>query len=371
MTALDFFIKYFPYAYVCAMADSGGQFEGAILDLAPESETLDRLGAFVMKYQELNKSRNNIFFTPNGASTVEGRNSLSNLKKTTYKDTQYKLTNGVAITGEKEVMIERPHINAWWIDIDIDATKICDDDETKILRERKKSEIAGIILCSDLVPSLTVETRNGYQLYWFTNGDATLENFLGIGHGVYEFYKSCGADKSTIKVMQLMRVPNFYYFKHGEMGKIIVRPELSTFERVSEATMLKHFPVPEFFDAEPKTTASVKVYKPVYKKVIGNDPNDIFIKVVNMRIDEVLNKLSGHWLVNGDVITTKKFDTDRSNVLFNNKISPVFVVRSRNHIYSNNADEKGPTIIQFLRWYWPGQDYKIAEGLKQLFTSSL
>lgn len=335
------------------MSEGGGQFEGGIYNPS------DSLKDFLIKYVDLNKARNNIFFTPNAANTVEGRNSLSNLKQITQKDGTVK-----------------PGINAWWIDIDIPSTKTGDmfymgpgiDAETMKLREEKKAEILGFVFEKEPWPSLTIETRNGYQLYWLSDGSATQDNFLKIGLSIYEHFKLCGADKSTVKVMQLMRVPNFYYIKHGEVGRIKVDETLSTFEKYSEARMLEAFPPQTVYDSAALIPMERKVSKPRYKRILG-DPKDIFVRVINMPIEEVLLKVSGHWLVNGDEIMLQKQDTDRSNVIVNGKGSPNFVVRSRNHIYSNNADTKGPTIVQYLRWYWPQQDAKIAEGLKQIFTS--
>lgn len=338
------------------MSDGGGQFEGRVITPS-ETTPYVTLDQTIKIYQELNKQQNNIFFTPNGAKTAEGRNSLSNLKQITLNDGTVK-----------------PAINAWWIDIDIASTKNNGlqqmDEETLILRNRKKEEIAGIVFAKDPWPSLMIETRNGFQLYWLSDGSATLDNFLKIGNSIYEHFKLCGADKSTVKVMQLMRVPNFYYIKNGEVGKITVYETLSTFERYGEAQMLAAFPPSTVYDSAALLTMERKVLKPKYKRILG-DPNDIFIRVINMPLDEVLMKVSKHWLVNGDEILLQKQDTDRSNVVVNGKGSPNFVVRSRNHIYSNNADEKGPTIVQYLRWYWKGVancDAKIAEGLKEIFT---
>lgn len=347
LTPQLFFKDFFPNCYVCAMADSGGQFEGSIpsayfVSSIPDMGELQL--QMLKRYQELNKQANNIFFTPNGAKTVEGRNSLSNLKQ----------------------------INAWWIDIDIASTKNNGlegmDDETLQLRDSKKAEILGFVFQKDPWPSLTIETRNGFQLYWLSDGSATIENFTKIGNAIYEEFKLCGADKSVVKVMQLMRIPNFYYFKNGEVGKIKVCETLSTFERYSETRMLEAFPPSSVYDSGQLLSMERKVLKPKYKPILG-DPNDIFIRVINMPVSEVLEKISKHWLVNGDEIKLQKQDTDRSNVVVNGKGSPNFVVRSRNHIYSNNANEKGPTIVQYLRWYWPDQDNKIAAGLKEVFNS--
>lgn len=335
-----FFFDFFPGAYMCAMAQGGGQFEGRLMN------NFENLKSDLAIYQELNKSRYNIYFTPNGGSTAEGRNSLSNLAK----------------------------INAWWIDIDIDETKMAgDDEESQILREERKSEIRGKIFVSDLWPSLTIETRNGFQLYWLADDSdssnlPTTENWSMIGESIYDFYKMVGADHSTVKIMQLMRVPNFYYFKHGEFGKILIDFNLSTFEKIKESTMIQFFPPTVKVFTPEELRIKPKFYKPKYQNIVNSD--DIFKKIVDLPIDEVLLKLSGHWLVNGENIIIQKQNTEKSNILVDGRMSPNFIDRTQNHIYSNNASVKGPTIIQYLDWYFPGRRGLIAKGLKEVFMAS-
>ena len=347
MTPYQFFIDFFPNVYVCATSDNGSQFDGSIpIENMPntEQEGIEKyFYEVIRKYQNLNKQGHNIFFTPNGVKQTEGKNRLENFN----------------------------NINAWWIDIDIEETKSGDDEETMILRNHKKGEVLSRMweIGLDKVPSLTIETRNGYQLYWFADPSATQENWTVIGKSIYEIYKKVGADKSTVKIVQLMRMPFFYYFKRGEQGKIqIVRP-FSSFKRYSEIEMMNSFPTtlqpPKSNEIElPSLDA---VFKPTYRRdLIDREVDDIFSKIITLPIDEVLLTLSKTWLVNGDDIHIERIHTDKSNLIVNGKVSPNFIVRSKNHIYSNNSDTKGPTIIQYLLWYkWT--KYEIAKGLKEFF----
>lgn len=336
MTPDQFFFDFFKKSYCCAMMEGGGQFEGRIIN------DINELEEALRTYQELNRSGYNVFFTPNGALTSEGRNSLSNINT----------------------------INSWYIDIDIEETKRCDDEETAILRKNKKDVIVGEILMSDLMPSLTIETRNGFQLYWLADSTATKERWGSIALSIFEKFKSLGADKSTCKIMQLMRVPNFYFFKKNEKGKIIIWESLSTFEKYSETTMIQYFhPI--------TTTVTISTAPPLidivsvtkkYKKVIMDDQDDIFIKITKIPLDILLMKLSGHWLVDGDYITFQKKDVDKTNLIVNGHVSPNFIIRSKNQIFSNNATIKGPTIIQYIQWY-KHSNARIAQGLKELVNN--
>jgi len=337
ITPKQFFNEFFPETYICAMAQGGGQFDGVKVD------HLTDINKMIKTFQDLNISRHNIYFTPNGAKTAEGKNRLDNLAK----------------------------INSWWIDIDIDETKHADDEETLKVRERKKAEIRGYIFgvadCP-IWPSLTIETRNGFQLYWFAKGETDKDTWMTIGLSIYEHYKAVGGDKSTVKVMQLMRVPNFCYIKNGEVGKIEIFPLLSTLRRHSQDEMLKSFPPIIQKQEELDLKIDPKIYKPIYRQE-DEDKHDIFLKVVQIPLDEVLAKLSGHWLVNGEKLTLQKLDTVKSNILVDGKVSPNFIVRTSNHIFSNNAEVKGPTIVQYLSWYQNRKSI-IAKGLKELFPIS-
>lgn len=338
ITPRQFFTHYFPDVYVCATSDSNAQFNGMCVYPGQEPEYYRDI---LTQLQGLNSGHHNIFFTPNAARTVEGKNRLDNLRK----------------------------INAWWIDIDIEETKN-PDPETAVVRERMKENLRGFIWMGPeekynpdyIMPSLTIETRNGFQLYWFADDSADPNNWLTIAESVYEKFKRHGADHSTVKIMQLMRLPFFYFFKKGEMGKIEISFPLSSFKRHSEAQMQSYFK-PIVVDPATIKQQTV-VYKPKY--VNTNSSNDIFMKVTNLPIDEVLQKLSGHWLVKNEVITLQKLDTKRSNVLVNGRVTPNFIDRDQNHIYSNN--QGGCTIIAFIAWYgW--REGMIAKGLRELFNS--
>lgn len=337
ITPHQFFTWYFPNVYVCATSDSNAQFDGTIV--APD-QPVEYYANFLKMYQGLNKGGHNIFFTPNAARTVEGKNRLDNLSK----------------------------VNCWYIDLDIEETKNIHDQETQLLRERIKGDIMGRIWMGPegpdkdyIMPSLTIETRNGYQLYWFANENAKPENWLTIAESIYEKFKKMGADHSTVKIMQLMRLPMFWFFKKGEQGKIEISFPLSTFKKYSEAEMQKYFkPV----QIDPTTIKRQPlIYKAKY--VASSDSNDIFKKVTNMPIDEVLAKLSGHWLVNSEIITVQKMDTAKSNVLVNGRVTPNFIDREQNHIFSNTSG--GCTIVSYLLWYGHREGV-IARGLKELFN---
>jgi hypothetical protein len=324
-----FFTDLFPNCYICAMADGGGQFEGYLVDKDTD------LNKIISTFQLLNKDGYNIFFTPNAGKTVEGRNSLTNLAQ----------------------------VNSWWIDIDINETKKCENEEDMILRNTRKAQILGKIFECPLIPSLTIETRNGFQLYW-NAVDGTAEKWLEIGMRIYSFFREIGADKSTVKPMQLMRVPMFWYFKHSEVGKIKISESFSSLKKYTEKEMMESFP----------EVLNIQLVEPLKEKVVWKtkykateDDKDVFVRISKLPIDEVISKISGHWLVNGEQISLSNDNEEKAAVLINGKSSPNWVNRRENKIFSNNAERRGPNIIAYLSWY-QGKDWKkMAEGLKELF----
>lgn len=337
ITPHQFFRDFFPDAYVCAMAENGGpQIEGRKID----SQT--NLKDIIKIYQDLNILRYGIHFCPNGIKDPSLHNRLENLNP------------------------ER--INAWWIDIDIEETKDIAFPEDLIKREQKKEIIRGEVLFAPIVPSMTVESRNGFQLYWFVDEDGASHNtWVEIGNSIYQYFKKNGADKATILPTHTLRMPFFFHFKNGEQGKIEIIEALSNFKKHPEKEMLSSFP--QFVSELPSLTTPRKIFKQTFKQI--DDKDDIFSQVVKLPVDFVINKISEHWLVNGEKLTINKEDYKKANIRVDGKNTPNFIDREKNHIYSNNAAIKGPTVIQYLDWYWPNRRAMIAKGLKEIFNSSL
>lgn len=321
ITPATFFRDLFPCSYVCATAESGAQFDGSVpcLDYPEKPEQA------LPRYQKLNLRGHNIFFTPNQAQAAAGKNRLDNLAQ----------------------------INAWYIDIDTKSDLAARND--------KKGEVLTQIFMHSLWPSLTIETRNGYHLYWLSDGTATEKNWETIERGIFEYFEPVGADRSTTKIMQLMRVPKMYFYKKGEKGMIEFIPYFSTLRYHGDEEMLAKFPA----SLKPQNSqVSSAVYTPTIIKV-----NDIFTHVVSLPIADVLAKLSGTTLVKNDILTLQYPDKDKTNVLANGRVSPNWIIKSTNQIFSNNADPSGPTILQFLQWYHGPRWAMIAEELKKIFTS--
>lgn len=325
LTLLDFFVGIFPACYVCAMKEGHGQINGQV----PSSDlnTLESLEEWADQYIRLNQQGYNIFFTPNG------------------------LKDGA--TSNKEENFS--HINAWWVDVDIDETKIISgtDEERELLlslRQEKKAEILKKFFQSKLpLPSLLNETRNGYQAIWFSL-DGTKAKFETIQKALV---KEFDGDPAASHLTSMLRLPEMNFYKKGEVGVITPQFTWSTCQLVSEAEMLTKI---VFIPPEVK---KIHIYST--RPIIHTTGHGIWDKIDAIPISQQLSILSGSWLVNGEILTIKK-----NNVFSNNNPTPVWVNHSTNSIFSNNY--KGmKSILQFCQWYGH-EKAKITEALKILFN---
>ena len=77
------------------------------------------------------------------------------------------------------------------------------------------------MLPEELWPSMIVDTRNGCQCYWFckcNEKEIALQEWQSVEDGIYEYFKHCGADPTTLKPVQLLRLPYMQYYKNNEEG---------------------------------------------------------------------------------------------------------------------------------------------------------
>ena len=209
----DDFFGIFSGSYVCAMREDGGQVNGCIpTDEVGEGGYVDYDDIMEKNFFGLNKMGYGIHFTPNGVKCSAERNKITNID----------------------------YINSFWVEIDIEESKVLVSDEDYKKRKEKKAEILGYLFGIDFkhFPSFSVETRNGFQVYWFTP-HATKQDFDVIQQCLFKKFKELGADYSAMRLNSMLRVPYFRYNKKGEEGLIEPIPFFST---------LRMYTVTDMFD---------------------------------------------------------------------------------------------------------------------------
>ena len=317
---LDTFCKTFQGSYVCGMKEGSGQIGGFQVTNA---DTLNKL------VNDLQGRELNVHFTPNAVIDLAERSRKTNIGK----------------------------INAWYIDVDIAETKHLLKPEDLSIREKRKEEIfTSLIFEFDLDPSLVVESRNGYHVYWFADETATRDNFDSIQKALINKMLWQGADEGASKMSGMLKMPFTRFWKRGETG--IHKPEtmVGTYKKYSEKDMI----VMARKLKSTKLTENLITLTPLPKqkrfKGTFNGLKDIKGK---------LGSLSGHPALNGEIVsfqrTVSNSEKEKYNVFFSGKPSPVWIDQTTGSIYSS-SDDGIRTISDLLDWYI--QNCKVSEKEK-------
>ncbi len=221
-------------------------------------------------------------------------------------------------------------INFWFAEIDGDTKKT----QEEILR------------ACPLLPSLVVESKRGYHVYWKAV-DATLDNWKRIVR--WGIVPAVGGDPKATDPLRLLRAPGFDHMKNPA-DPFPVRVVYENAVAYTEAQMLRAFP-----SKEPKRETKPR----------GAGRGDTFWQRVS-ELDgrEVITALSGHVLCNGERFSLDELENGNANII------------RQPDGYGTGcwvwADGKlggvdgGSSAAAWLRWY--GHDWKtIAEALRELF----
>lgn len=324
LTFADFW-GIFPGSYVCAMKPEEGQGYGDIPSDVLRYCTDEEAWSYMQKFRRLNDMGWNIHFTPNGMQTANEKNRKENFS----------------------------HVNAWFVDIDIEESKTILGPETLVLRENGKTDILARIFSSQVpLPSLTVETRNGYQLCWFAL-DAREEDFDRIQAALCLAF---GGDAACSKKTSMLRVPFFKFYKNGETG--IIQPDnfFSSLALYNQIDIERKLSFPSSIPKEEVYVSNVSNYVPRY---------GVWGRLDEIPVKQAIEKLSGNYLVNGEVLTLIKVSDHKFNILSNGKVTPNWIDVERNRVFSNNAP-RFCSIMHFLLWYGNSKE-EIKEHVKTLF----
>lgn len=218
-------------------------------------------------------------------------------------------------------------VNAWAIDLDFGT----------------KQEQKDCILESPLKPTMIVESKNGFHVWWAAI-DGTKENYEEIvANRLVPFF---GADNNAKDICRLLRVPQYYHLK-DPANPFLVETVYFHNRAYTEKEMLSSFPAVK--KSERNVTKNAAPY-------ITRPGEEIDCK-------QALMSLSGtHW-VNGDVYTFKRNGNGTEQIWVNGKSSPCWI---DNKGLIGSLDKGGPTINQWLRWYY-GDYQKVREIMKKHF----
>lgn len=220
-------------------------------------------------------------------------------------------------------------IRAWAIDID-DGTK---------------AEQHGKLTRSPLVPSAIVETKRGYQAWWFARGaEAAHWNAIVLERLVPHF----GADRNARDLCRILRVPGFKHWKDPEPFPIRLAWEHEV--RYSERQ------IAEAFKWVPDVAHHVNEQRrEVREAVPGADPtgDEFWSAIAALDCREALERFSGSALCRGEHFTFRRVSSGNLNIFADGKGTPCWVDANGK---IGSPSKGGPFITSWLRWYghgWP------------------
>jgi len=229
-------------------------------------------------------------------------------------------------------------INAWAVDMD----------------EGDKLKQHAIISRSPLVPSMIVETKRGFQVYWEAQDGAKPEHWNAIVlERLVPFF---GADKNARDLCRILRVPGSLHLKDPSAPfKCQLRWKHTV--QYSERQMA------DAFRWVPSKTVVAEM-RAESRKSTGFDSGESFWEAVgNLNCEEGLSRLSGHWAVSGEQYTFRRNANGKTNLFVDGKGTSVFIDEAGK---IGSLSGGGPTLAQWLLWF--KHDYKVVIAvLKELY----
>lgn len=230
--------------------------------------------------------------------------------------------------GFKETNLTK--INAWFIDTD---------------KGTKKKQLAQIEN-SPIKPSVIVETRRGYHVYWLAK-DATKANYSTIQTSLVNYFN---ADHNTKSIDKLLRVP---FFNHNKKQPFKVKLlQLHSTITYYEKQMLEAFYIeePEIIIQKPE----IKEKKPyrgnnsIYKGLAEAYPEEFSHGIDKANSKRHLKVLSGSSFVNYETYTFKSNRDGTYQIIVNGKAISCWIRKDGS---IGSYTDGSPSIIQWIKWF--------------------
>jgi len=223
-----------------------------------------------------------------------------------------------SMNAGKRSIADTTKVNAW----------ICEVDD------KPKSEQMELIKNCPIKPSLIVESKKSYHLYWFSE-DWTIENRKKIGNWLADFF---GGDRKIIEVSRVLRVPWFYHTKSEDDLFLvqIVEDWGATAKLYKESDMLLAYPYTPTERTEPVSP----------KKSITS--SNVWEVMTSWDCEMMLTRLSWSWLISSEKIDFRKNTNGTKQIRVNDKSSGCWI---DNNGLIGSPDKWWPTWIQWIKWY--------------------
>jgi hypothetical protein len=210
-------------------------------------------------------------------------------------------------------------INSWYVEID----------------DMPKSEQIGLITQSPLTPSLVIESKNGFHIYWNAK-DAKLQNYRSVLKKLRSYFL---ADERAQDIARVLRAPGYNHMKDPTdpfKCEVVWQYE----SQYNEALINYLFP-----DVDEETQHG----KPTQaQQAMAVQGDDFWTRVYSLDCEFALHRLSGQKYVNGEVYTFAPTSRGFLNVLVDGKPSSVFIDDKKR---IGSSSKGGPSIFQWLKWF--------------------
>lgn len=249
----------------------------------------------------------------------------------------------VTINGFKDKRVKEAltSINAWAIDLD----------------KGTKAEQMARIERSPLPPTMIIESKNGYHVWWAAK-DGNPSHYEEILKRLVDFFD---ADKNAKDITRLLRLPQFKHMKDPQnpFDIEIVFWNPRTF---AESEMLMSFKDhSEPYLKEHKGTYSQ--FKSRNNTMVALQKNKWLKNDLNASCKDQLQQLSGtHW-VNGDEFEFVPHPDGTEQIWVNGASSSCWIDKNGK---IGSHDKGGPTTWQWLNWYYKDKR-KVSQIMKEVF----
>ena len=203
-----------------------------------------------------------------------------------------------------------------------------------------------------LAPSLCVETKRGYQVYWYAH-DASLIEYAEIQKRLVQKF---GGDNNARDIARILRVP-FHWHQKDPSNPFAVRIAHCEDIYYRQSKMLELLP--------PLLVKKIALITPEQVKrslsFLGDE--SFSDRISSIDCEQGLMRISGTAAVCGESFDFKRVGGGNLNVIVDGKGTSVFIDKNKR---IGSSDKGGPTIWQWINWY-QGDHKKTYQFVKQYF----
>lgn len=204
-----------------------------------------------------------------------------------------------------------------------------------------------------LIPSMLVETKRGYHVYWKCSEDLVTEGRVDEYKAVLEkIVGHFGADENAMGVTRILRAPGYWHCKDNK-NRFLVKDIWGCDEEYTCEEMTLAIGSTGLVDTILKNEISeVQFFRSVPK-------DDFWQKVYDLNCFDYLDKISGQPECNGEVFRVERFGA-KGRIYVNEQIIESCWIDESGRIGSHGKG--GPTLANWIKWY-PGNDWNDAANV--------